>query len=143
MKMLDEVIAELPSSRQKKIEQRKQELKLGIRAERATGWKWMAGMAYYPGDPHLPDTVWRVDTERDLQFIAGDEIPVLSDPATKGCLIYLVRAFHDLPRAWVVYRDDIGKWAVCWSGATHGGDLGVGDTEEEALVAALEGKSLS
>lgn len=142
MKTLDDIIDELPPSRQNKIEARTQELKLGLRAERAAGWKWMVGMAYYPGEPYLPDTVWRLDTERDLHFIAGDEIPVLSDPATKGCLIHLVRTFHDLPRAWVFYNDSLGKWVVSWVGATHGGTLGVGDTEEEALIAALEGESL-
>lgn len=31
-----------------------------------------------------------------------------------------------------------GRWYVSWFGATHGGDLGDGNTEEEALLDAIK-----
>lgn len=66
----------------------------------------------------------------------SDIIPDCSDPATIGCLLYLVRQLYEMPTIWTVERD--GIWYTCWSGATHGGVLGSGASEAEALVSALE-----
>lgn len=115
-------------------------LKLGLQATKTEGWEWMVGMSYHPGQPYSVDTVWRILDEEELKHLSYDEVPILTDPATKGCLLHLVRKFHDMPRAWVVYREDLDKWEVCWSGSTHGGTLGSGDTELEALIDALEEK---
>ena len=66
----------------------------------------------------------------------SDAVPDCSDPATIGCLVYLVRDLYKMPTIWTVERD--GIWYTCWSGATHGGDFGSGVSEAEALVSALE-----
>lgn len=137
MKDHQQIISELTEDRQVKIKDRAKVIELGIRLLRSEGWSWMPGMAYYPGEPYDHETVWRISFENDLAHMAHDDIPIIDDPATKGCLFYLVRKYHDLPHAWTVYKEDEAKWAVCWSGATHGGELGQGDTEEEALVDAL------
>jgi hypothetical protein len=68
----------------------------------------------------------------------GDEygwFPDLTDPATLGALLALVReAYGDLTlHAW--YSRQLGLWVVSASGQ----EIGVQeDTEAEALVAALE-----
>jgi hypothetical protein len=68
-----------------------------------------------------------------------DELPDLTDPATLGCLLALVREAWGMPTGiTVTYSSDEGLWGVSWSGATHGGWCGRGKTEAEALVAALE-----
>ena len=66
-------------------------------------------------------------------------IPDLTDPATLGCLLALVREAWGMPTGiTVAYSDDTGRWVVSWSGGTHGGVCGEGATEAAALVAALE-----
>ena len=67
-------------------------------------------------------------------------LPDLDDPATLGALMDLVRKLWGLPQAYAVPRQGcVGDpaWAVCWSGSTHGGDLGLGESEVEAWVDAL------
>ena len=69
----------------------------------------------------------------------ADALPDLTDPATLGCLLALVReAWGMLTGITVSYSSDEGLWGVSWCGATHGGWCGRGKTEAEALVAALE-----
>ena len=66
---------------------------------------------------------------------SDDWIPNLADDGTIGILLALTRLVTKIPNAWTVERN--GQWHICWSGATHGGDLGVGSTEVEAIVNAL------
>ena len=124
-------------------------IKLGKRAVSCRGWQWMPGMRTLDAmrvihDPdRWPDRPcaireggW-VDTAppRPLK----DDLPDLSDPATLGCLLALVR------EAWG--RDDLGasrykeRWCVeRWCGDIRVFQYGTqGGTEAEALVAALEG----
>jgi hypothetical protein len=128
---------------------------LGRRAVACKGWKWKAGMrARGCGDSGVVTTVWSdPDTHQTTDiFVSYDEecrscehaapdydqcLPDLSDPATVGCLLALVR------EAWgtaiiVSYLYDEGLWETMWEGATAAGWCGRGDTEAEALVAALE-----
>ena len=66
--------------------------------------------------------------------------PNLTDPATVGCLLALVREAWGMPTGITVsYSSDEGLWGVSWSGSTHGGWCGRGATEAEALITALEG----
>jgi hypothetical protein len=58
-------------------------------------------------------------------------LPDLSDSATLGCLLALVREAHG-DVVWLHY--DCGVWVVCGLPEDPGGS----ETEAEALVAALE-----
>ena len=125
-------------------------------AERAVAckhWRWMPGMALCYGafrvlseEENREHTIYGPDGEGDYEVIAADiyrMLPDLTDPATLGCLLALVRD------AWEPHRGDdsipstmqIGdKWAV---GTTAHSTLAcivlpAFDTEVEALVAALE-----
>ena len=66
----------------------------------------------------------RIDRER---------LPDLTDPATLGCLLALVREAWVDPNAHTMPY--YGRWAVFLSSDQDAGD---GSTEAEALVAALE-----
>ena len=102
-------------------------------AERAVAckhWQWLAGMAVL--NPDMPN-IWypRIGGERTPQhrFL----LPRLSDPATLGCLLTLVRDAHRDAYAYASFHDD--GWGVFdW------GDLLIaeGRSEQEALVKALE-----
>ena len=133
-------------------------IKLGKRAVACRGWQWMPGMRTVDAmrvihDPdRWPDRPcaireggW-VDTAppRPLK----DDLPDLTDPATLGCLLALVReAYRDASKLWdghvEVRRDHrILFFVVSFrhdaSGALVEDTLATGDTEAEALVAALE-----
>lgn len=108
------------------------------------GFRWMPGMKDLEG--------WRL--YRELPFggwdaIGGEweyhqlahfpKLPDLTDPATLGCLLALVREVWGMPTGITVgYSSDEALWGVSWSGATHGGWCGRGKIEAEALVVALE-----
>ena len=127
-------------------------IKLGKRAVSCRGWQWMPGMRTLDAmrvihDPdRWPDRPcaireggW-VDTAppRPLK----DDLPDLSDPATLGCLLALVRrawsdeCAHMMPQS----MSGGGGWDF-WACPPGDGNCprGVGQTEAEALVAALEG----
>lgn len=68
------------------------------------------------------------------------DVPDLTDPATMGCLLALVREACQKPAVTMFWGD---YWQVVYSskvedGCADHGHLGDGDTEAEALVAALE-----
>jgi len=75
-------------------------------------------------------------------FTVGGHLPDLTDPATLGCLLHLVREAHDEPEA----HARCGWWygSLTWrvvegeSGTDEHGITTGHDTEAEALVAALE-----
>lgn len=124
---------------------------LGRRALRCKHWRWMQGMANTLGG-----VVWRVygpDEDSGATFIQWvgrhgvsdleepDDVyvPDLTDPATLGCLLALVREAWGDPRASAVSEldgFDGPRWIV------YGGDAEERSswllTEAHALVAALE-----
>lgn len=120
---------------------------LAHRAVACKAWRWMPGMlVVYPPSvsAHLESkegpfsglkvTVCFRHTERDEEPYTGTR-PDLTDPATLGCLLALVREVHGEPTLFVE-RHAIGPaWQVH---SVEGGIFGEGSTEEEALVAALE-----
>lgn len=117
---------------------------LARRAVACKGWKWMPGMRTLNAmrvvhDPDLwPDRpcalregCW-IDTAPPRPL--NDDLPDLSDAATLGCLLALVREAWGDPRAYV--RASFGwEWITdyCVEKWPPGGE-----TEAEALVAALE-----
>ena len=121
---------------------------LARRATACKGWRWLPGMRLRSirvylrvvglnGDGSLrlawddPDRPVEGDTYT-VEHIGG-ALPELTDPATLGCLLGLVRLARLDQRLHV--RARANRWR-CYSGVTPVGDWS--DTEAEALVAALE-----
>ena len=118
------------------------------RAVACKGFRWMPGMLAaldgIGGDYRA--RVCRVDNglfwsdATPLPYALASYVPDLSDPATLGCLLALVRKAWGDPTLCVVLDTSDGRWCVgCWE------DNGIamrgrgGATETEALVNALEG----
>jgi hypothetical protein len=116
-------------------------IELSKRLLQSKWFKWMPGMATYTTMSYIPSFCGRIIyDESDINHLwISETIPDLRDPATLGCLLYLVRKAWDMPTGIIVkYSNDDGLWCVSWSGATHGGWCGRGKTEAEALIVALE-----
>lgn len=113
---------------------------LARRAVACKGWRWMPGMRWWTEDDHgEEDDHGRLDGfQPEYMGHPADALPDLSDHATLGCLLALVREAWGMPTGIIVRYNDTRRWLVSWAGATHGGECGFGDTEAEALVAALE-----
>lgn len=121
---------------------------LGKRAVVCKNWRWMRGMLRQDDYRYIGSGVWaRWSDVHSLTTAlhSPDQWPDLTDPATRGCLLTLVR------EAWrcVVItspdydEDELGgqRWNVTgWRAVetVRWLPIGVGSTEAEALVAALE-----
>jgi hypothetical protein len=130
---------------------------LSRRAVACKGWRWMPGMLSHHGERQL----WCSETEyewsspsfseagmdwRRARFAGSRELPDLTDPATLGCLLALVR------ETWgcaVITSPDYdeddegcqGPHVIGWRAVDteRWVIVGEGKTEAEALVVALEG----
>lgn len=112
--------------------------KLGKRAVSCTHWRWMPGMLARGRNKKR-----RIEQVTDGEpFPYFDGPPDLTDPATVGCLLALVRQAWANPRLHAV-TDNEGSFVDPADGphwrvfATN--HCFEGNTEAEALVAALEG----
>jgi hypothetical protein len=112
---------------------------LGRRARRCSRWRWLPGMLTLTGC-----RVSDEDAETDAPTLFDDDLPDLRDPATLGCLLARVREAWPKAPATTNYhgmydpgRGHYHRWVVSYC---TGGDWrqAHGDTEAEALVAALE-----
>jgi hypothetical protein len=130
---------------------------LARRAVACPRWRWMPGML----DQH-DRRVLDTNTGRNLGFPVwwtdaigcdchevyedpdkarsewADALPNLTDPATLGCLLALVRRAYNDPFTHVEY--ELGEWIV-WAtpeGRRGKYSMSVRKTEAEALVRALE-----
>lgn len=111
---------------------------LSKRAIGLKGWRWMPGMLVQTAEGQS----WRLDecdewAGQPPVFAFPEWFPDLTDPATLGCLLARVR------EAWGDEHLHIGRriagWGVWTSASTPMPQcVGKGDTEAEALVAALE-----
>lgn len=115
---------------------------LGERALKCSRWRWMPGAADENGVrvgnlPHPPD----------LRYPAqpfGMVVPDLSDPATLGCLLALVREAYGDPAAHVEPVGAVASGRAQWAVRIFSGECPYPFiqcqrvTEVEALVAALE-----
>jgi hypothetical protein len=128
---------------------------LARRAVACKGWRWMRGMrACGCGDSGVVTNVWcDLDTHQTTDiFVSYDEecrsrahaapdydqcLPDLTDAATIGCLLALVREAHGDPVLFARFRGARvhPDWVVSWDGSDV---IATGATEAEALVAALE-----
>ena len=111
---------------------------LAKRLVKCKHFRWMEGMLAisFQGDRRW---VWRLN-EQDDHLPDSDSFPDLTDPATLGCLLHLVRAAWGDPLAVVTYCDEGWRFEV-WNSDNFFPDWPLGKcfpTEAEALVAALE-----
>ena len=118
---------------------------LARRAIACKGWRWMPGMRttdamrvvhdqpLYPGRPcAIREGAWvDIAPPRPLR----DALPDLTDPATLGCLLALVREARGESTGFLTPAKG-GGWTY-WTGL-YQADYFHGDIEAEALVAALE-----
>tara|TARA_R110000868_G_scaffold63324_1_gene191247 strand:+ start:39 stop:404 length:366 start_codon:yes stop_codon:yes gene_type:complete len=115
------------------------QIALGRRAVACRGWRWMGGMATDEGHRVVlvdTDVVWMV-YEGEGKCKPGcveDFVPDLTDPATLGCLLALVREALNSPRVHVLYVEGLYRWECADNRTVHG----VGATEAEALIETLE-----
>ena len=131
---------------------------LGRRAVACKHWRWMGGMAV------IDRPMWRVVDRIDLPpyMVRGYEeelldgmMPDLSDPATLGCLLHLVReawGSDEWSRSVVPVFNGIDAWTVgCLDMQGRKAPrllflvnkitcmpVGIGSSEAEALIIALE-----
>lgn len=114
---------------------------LARRAVACRGWRWMPGMRYRLSPRH-PWCRYEPVTESPPSARSALAVPDLSDPATLGCMLARVREAWGAPYAqasprltgnptratgWVAYLND-----------DEADRRFRGETEAEALVAALE-----
>jgi hypothetical protein len=124
------------------------DLDLARRAVACKGWRWMPGMLTLPfhenDDRCAPvcHPPWRVTRDGVAGPWAHDAtwgaLPDLSDPATLGCLLYLVREAWKSPLAQVSPSLPDGHMWICYINDEAEDRLFREKTEAEALVAALE-----
>ena len=109
---------------------------LAKRAIACKGWRWSSGM------------LWLVKRSAPLEDYAGravlgytrphEALPVLTDAATIGCLLALVRVAYADPYASVWYSSDHNHSGDRWSYHSKAFSFTGHATEAEALVVALE-----
>jgi hypothetical protein len=139
------------------------DLDLARRAVACKGWKWLPGMravGQYPGYPvrvhafgeNVRDTDdmeepepwgWQQPAPYGDHVYPGPYLPDLTDPATLGCLLALVREAWGSNQCFV--RCDPSWFVLCRTPPAQAAKIGhgwsgpfTGATEAEALVAALE-----
>ena len=115
---------------------------LGRCAVACKHWRWMPGMLLLPHldgcecceDRNFPRRAARLPAV----FTTDIDVPDLSDPATLGCLLALVREAWKDPTASVWYDDTQWGDGQQWIQRASYQCRCEYDTEAEALVAALE-----
>ena len=105
-------------------------------------WRWKRGMRATSGARVLAEAGRRSGPAcHVVAYISSgfacdmdDDEPDWADPATLGCLLSQVREVY--PRAWTMYVGD--TWYVMTIVADEWTTVTAGETEAEALIAALE-----
>ena len=105
---------------------------LDRRAVACKGWRWMPGMRGI----RIDGSTDRIMDESEAKLPNTDLLPDLSDPATLGCLLALVREAYAEPLGSVYYLTPMESKPGFYD--EFGACDELHDTEAEALVAALE-----
>jgi hypothetical protein len=122
-----------------------EQIALAKRAVACKGWRWMPGMLGFDPDgindpvrvAFPPGKAYRMPTLSAWgrpSYIVHCELPDLTDPATLGCLLALVREAWNDAKVHVLYVDGLYRWECADRHNVHGSGM----TEAEALVDALE-----
>ena len=120
-------------------------LVLGRRAKRCARWRWCAGMLWWTEPSGAPDDGGDYGRKQDdYDRVPAGAIPDLEDRATQGCLLALVRdAWPTAPATtsrhglWSKKRGHYHAWTCSYCTGSDWRQAH-GETEAEALVAALE-----
>jgi len=114
-----------------------EQIELAKRAVACKGWRFMGGMRVLdPIGPH-PQRI-SDDDEGEASWRANYWLPDLTDPATLGCLLALVREAWGDPHASASWDYETNGQVVVACSRTSRWIFRDRQTEAEALVAALE-----
>ena len=128
-----------------------EQIVLARRAVACKNWRWMPGMAtnskfcrVVAACPveSVPCCAEEGATEDDCYAVWLDGVPLfpdLTDSATLGCLLALVREAYGDPYASIWYSADHNHSGDRWSYYSKAFSFSGHATEADALVAALEG----
>ena len=112
-------------------------VELARRAVACKDWRWRPGMKVSALSDACPPRPMRIADDLRLWRPYSDQtLPDLTDPATLGCLLALVRKAWRQPTLYCHYSH--GMWTVEGFDLASPMDLPGADTEAEALVRALE-----
>jgi hypothetical protein len=121
---------------------KEKQIDLARRAVACKGFRWMPGMLDVHGGRvvSVEGGLLRLDYQDDddpIRTSSSACLPDLTDPATLGCLLALVREAWGLPLLSVAFDHDADEWIVrSWNATILW--QGLGNTEAVALTVALE-----
>jgi hypothetical protein len=112
---------------------------LNERAGKALAGRWRAGMLDTWGRRFIAEGQCAIPRPGEYRpgggVMTSDALPDMSDPATLGAYLAVVREAYGDPCGWVQFRPDRG-----WEFVAFRSPMDLHPTEAEALVAALEAK---
>lgn len=109
---------------------------LAEQATAAPAWKWKDGMRVIRPPRHNGATGYTIRLEQDGYRAAAHEYPDLSDPATLGCILSIIREHYGRTAYVKPTPSPFEPQEYCYTVSTTSGTF-TGSSEAAALVAAL------